>query len=261
MSDPRKGMSSQAAAMKKIAGHVNEHDFVALIGGVLNLDSPSLKKDILDKRGRTYSVKSGKKWQIFLYSRKRLETNTVLQGIGKVAPLMVACIASLPETREKREANPTAAKLALQAPMRKLATELRQKNILKAFMIKAAFEAGQVDFWAILDPSIDQTRASPKEKEFHVFDAKEVVNELCRNLQVRNSEKRGRGQTDAQKVVFRDDKQLGEIELRTDPQNWGRMKFWLDAGRTFNLLKHRIPGKEDLFPQVTAYGKARRIAR
>ena len=107
------------------------------------------------------------------------------------------------------------------------------------------FDGDGVDFLSILPSSIDQTKASMEEKTFHVFDAKEVVDKFCEGLGVVNSKARGRGQTDSQKVVFRAkingrEMNIGEIELRTDPKNYGRVKFWLESKKVLSLLVDRI---------------------
>lgn len=264
MAQPQKGMSSELASLKKRKGHENESHYARLINGTVNPGTRTRKKDVLDARGDTHSVKSGKKWQIFLYGRERLVNNTVLQGMGDIAPRMIDCIDSLPADRAAREANPDVAKAALQTPMRALAAELQDKRRLQAFWMKAAFEAGEVNFWALLPASIDQTTAPIKDKIFHVFDAKEAVTELCRNMVVGNSKAReGRSnETDDQKVVFRDKgKSLGEIELRTDQHNWGRMKLWLDAKKVVPLLQERIGFSCQPFPQVKAYGKVNKIGK
>lgn len=260
MSDPKKGMSSEQASLKKISGHINESDYAELIGVKKSHGDGKRKKDVVDLQGNAHSVKSGKKWQIFLYAKSRLQSNTVLQGIGDIAPLMIACINSLPKTREERESNPAKAKSALQAPMRALADELQKPHILNAFFQKAAFEAGEVDYWALLPTKIDQTQAAITEKCFHVFDAKEAVRELCRHLVVGNSRARHRGETDAQKVVFRDKQQIGEIELRTDKFHYGEIKMWLNAKYVVPLLQERIPmADRHANGQIIAYGKARRF--
>lgn len=253
-------MSSGDASLKKIAGHVNEADYAEIIKGKVNPASQARKKDVLDKLGRTHSVKSGKKWQIFLYGKSRLETNTVLQGIGDVAPRLIDCINSLPSTRKLRELYPAAAKAALQGPMQALARELQNMRTLKAFWHKAAFEGGEVEFWALLPSTIDQTKATIKQKEFHVFDAGEAVEAFCLKMTVSTSVARNKTQTSHQKVIFHDPDhaQLGEIEIRTDTQNWGRVKLWLNANRIMTLLQNRIARNETKpYPQVITYGKVR----
>lgn len=260
-----KGMDTDDASLKKIAGHINESDYARLIGGEENKGSVTDKKDVVDAFHRTHSVKSGKKWQIFLYSRDRIENDIALKAFGNVSSCIIACIDAVPKYRKDRESHKKAAKNALQHPMRELANELSKPNIFKAFFQKVAFEGGQIDFWAVLDPSIDQTKASLIEKEFHIFDSKECVEVICNKVLIRNSKARGAGQTDNQKVIFiiPNPKKLdsylniGEIEIRTDKQNYRRVKMWFEAKRTVELLQSEIPDFDNLTSQLKVYGKAR----
>lgn len=48
MSSPEKGMSPEEASMRKIAGHLNEHDYAKLIGATVNKGSHTRKKDVMD---------------------------------------------------------------------------------------------------------------------------------------------------------------------------------------------------------------------
>lgn len=266
MSSPEKGMSAAQASSKKRGGHINEQHFAKLIGGCVNPVDHTRKQDVHDlTRGWRYSVKSGKKWQIFLYGKNRLETNTILQGIAQISPLMIKCIDTLPKTRDMREKNPTRYKEMLQTPMRKLAKELSKEKILRAFLSKSLFDAGQVEFLAILPSSIDQTTASLNDKKFHVFSAEEVITGLWKGMTVTNSQARGIGQTDAQKVIFRaaiDNKprNIGEIELRTDNQNYGLVKFWLQSNLVLPMLAEHIPESGNIGRQIILHGKARKIA-
>lgn len=254
-----KGMESAEASAKKIGGHLNEFDYAELIGGEVNKGSQTSKKDVVDVKHGTHSVKSGKKWQIFLYGRSRFESDTVLKGIGDVSSLLINCIESLPPTREEREANPEESKLRLQAPMRALASELEKPKILAAFLHKAAFEGGEVNYWAILPPTVDQTRAELDQKAFHVFHADDVITTIVNNIQVVNSKARNRTQRDDQKVVFRSGKNLGEIEIRTDPTNYRRAKMWFMAAEVLNLLRFNVEFAGNPHPQIYVYGQAKNL--
>jgi|LakMenEpi03Aug12_release.lakeMendotaPanAssembly.Ray.scaffolds.fasta_scaffold490657_1 hypothetical protein len=66
----RRAASSEISREKKLGGHQNERDFADLIGGQRIVGTK--KGDVLDPKGHKYSVKSGKKWQIFLYSYERI---------------------------------------------------------------------------------------------------------------------------------------------------------------------------------------------
>ena len=59
----RRAASSEISSEKKLGGHRNEDEFASLIGG--GVIKGTQKGDVEDKDGLLYSVKSGKKWQIF----------------------------------------------------------------------------------------------------------------------------------------------------------------------------------------------------
>lgn len=254
-----KGMESGEASAKKISGHLNEYDYAQLIGGQVNKGSQTSKKDVIDALHGTHSVKSGKKWQIFLYGKSRFEQDTVLRGIGEVSAIVIECIDSLPVRREDRERNKEAAKLALQSPMRMLAEELKKPRILEAFLHMAAFDGGEVNYWAILPPDIDQTRAELSEKGFHVFHVDDVVKTISGNIEVVNSKAHNRTQTDDQKVVFRCGTVLGEIEIRTDQRHYGRVKMWFLAKKVLEVLRENIVFEGNPHPQVSVYGRAKSL--
>lgn len=268
MSQPEKGMTPEQATAKKVSGHRNEKHFAQIIGGVVNPIDHNRKQDVHDLRsGWRYSVKAGKKWQIFLYARSRFGVNTTIKGIGGLSNAMIRCIDTLPPSREERERFPAHYKELLKTPMRELASLLQEENNLRAFFSMAAFDAGRVDFLSILPASINQVTAAIEEKVFHVFDAAEVVEHLCADMEVVNSQARGRGQTDAQKTVFRCPdsagrmRNVGEIELRTDMHNYGRMKFWLQSARVLQILQANISRNGQVGGQIVLYGKAGKVAR
>jgi len=259
MTNLPKGMTTEEASLVKIAGHVNENDYALLIDGTVSVADHVGKKDVMDRQQRMHSVKSGKKWQIFLYSRSRLITNTMLQGLGNVASCLIACLDSQPQVRSYREANKALAKAALRAPMCELRDVLDNSRLLRAFFLKVMFEDSQVEYLAILPPDIDQRTARLDEKFFHVFDAKEAVEAICSAIEVVNSKARNRTQTDDQKVVFRTTRNIGEIEVRTDPKNYRRVKMWMDAGPTLKLLQDSLPCERSIGAQVHLHGKASRL--
>ena len=251
-------MSPEDASLKKIAGHVNEYDFADIIGGEVNLGSQLDKKDVLDPQHRSHSVKGGSWWQIFLYSRNRLETNTILQGIGNIAPVMIRCLDSFPEKFQDYDNDKITAKTALQAPMRELCLELQKPNIMPAFISKAMFNGGEVNYLSVLPIHIP-TESEKEIKIFHVFDQTDVVSVLSADLQIANSRARNRNEMDDQKVILRfAERNVGEIEVRSDKSNYRRMKLRLNSSRMYSLLTSRIDPRELKSPKVFAYGNATR---
>ena len=255
-----KGMTSEEASIKKVSGHINEFDYASLIGGEVNKGSQSKKTDVVDKRHGTHSVKSGKKWQIFLYGKSRFASDNVLKGVGRVSDLLIDCIDALPLDREERVRDSSSSKQAIQGPMQELALELANRNILRAFLTLAAFDGGQVSYWAILPPEIDQTTAAPESKKFHVFHKDDVIEVLMDRVEVVNSKARNHTQRDNQKVVFRTGKNLGEIEIRTDAQNYRRAKLWFLASEVLRVLGDDIPAVSTPSDRLTLYGKARSLS-
>jgi len=75
-------MTSEQAKEVRQRGHEDAKEFAIRLGiGREFRSDPQAKKDVIDTQGLSYSVKSGvKKWQIFLYSRKRFENNTEFQA-------------------------------------------------------------------------------------------------------------------------------------------------------------------------------------
>lgn len=141
----KRAMTPEHASKVKIAGHQNEHDFADLIGGSVNLGSHTDKKDVIDAQHRSHSVKGGTWWQVFLYGRNRLKTNTIFQGLGQVANIMVACLDVYPPKLGDYKQNRIEVRKKLQLPMRELLVELRQPAIFNAFLDKALFDGGNLN--------------------------------------------------------------------------------------------------------------------
>jgi hypothetical protein len=109
------------------------------------------------------------------------------------------------------------------------------------------FNSGEVDFLVIKNEGL-----------FHVFWSKEVVEALTKLLEVENSKARGKGQIDAQKVVFKyNNKTIGEIEMRNDSDiHYREVKFWMSKSLTFDLLKTYINQFKKVSDRIILYGRA-----
>lgn len=252
--------------MKKVAGYTNEEDYAHIIGGRVTRGSHTGKTDVVDSYDGRHSVKSGKRsWQVFLYAESRLNSNTILQGIGNVATLLGNCLRVFPDTRETMISNREYYKQALQKPMRELSAELQKASIFNAFWHKALFN-GEVEYLGILPPTFDPSTAKMAEKYFHVFDSDEVIKTICANTVADNSKQYNKTQTPAQKVIFptqlkENNKSviLGKIEIRTDPKNYRLAKMWIRPDRAFTLLTDHLLPTNHPHSQITAYGKAKRL--
>jgi len=256
----KRAMSSEKASYVKRKGHEDAREFAELLGiGKEFKWDPRAKRDIIDEEGFSYSVKSGeKKWQIFLYGRKRFEENFNFKGMG-LSEIFLECIDSFPENRDEYLKNKVKYKEKLKISMIKLANELNDQKKLEAFLYKAIFNSGEVDFLVIKE-----------EGEFHVFYNKDVVNCLSQNFQIENSKARRSGEIDAQKVVFKVSvkssankiykKTAGEIEMRNDSDiHYREVKFWLDKKVIFRILSSQIKPVRDLRDRIKLYGQAIRI--
>ncbi len=208
----KRAMTSEQASQKKTEGHKREHRFAELIGGEVNRGAQTDKKDVIDKKHRTHSVKGGQWWQIFLYARSRLEQNTIFRGLKGLRDPMVECLDVFPDDRNTYKSNKHEIKKALQAPMEKLARALQENGSLAVFLSKSMFNGGEVNYLSVNRGNGD---------DFHVFAQEDVVENLSEILEVGNSRGRRQGEYDSQKVIFRVKSgtkalNVGEIEIRTD---------------------------------------------
>ncbi len=258
----RRAMSSWHASTVKVAGHRNEYDFAEIINGHVHRGSHTDKKDVMDEQDRSHSVKAGRWWQIFLYGKERLKTNTIFQGIGSIANIMIACLDAYPQDFAAYRANKDAAKQRLRPHMRHLLAELQKPKIFPAFLEKALFDGGNAEYLSIYAG----TASTPShQKHFHIFHRTDVIEALQKDITLANSQARHQGQTPEQKVVFKSElqgKQIGEIEDRHDsPNHYREMKFRLDGKATFAILREFIisPDPTKARPRATTYGKAVRL--
>ena len=188
------GMSSSKASYKKKKGHEYEQEFADLIGGNVYGES-SDKVDVI-KGKVTYSVKTGKRSQIFLYAKSRFEKNTEFKGL-ELSNYFINCLSN----RDQIIPNMKKLKQFL----------LDKKTVREAFFSKAFFNSNEVKKLAIL---------SEEDKKFYIFERQDVLHILT-GLSVQNS----RGD---RKVIFKSDipigkrkslVNIGELEVRSDKRN------------------------------------------
>lgn len=248
----KRAMTSETASTKKLRGHAMEQVFADLIGGQVNRGSQHAKKDISDINDRTHSVKSGKYWQIFLYRRSRLETNTIFQGL-QIADLMIECLDVFPSDRSEYQRNKEVYKQALQIPMRKLAEFLQKEKLRRAFFDRAMFNAGEVDYLSI----------QSEDGNWHVFPSTDVL-EFLMSCNIENSKARQPSQFSDQKVLVKiDEKNLGELELRNDSDiHYREFKFRINGHMMLFHLKQKYQNEISVLDvtgcQIFVYGGAQR---
>jgi len=247
----RRAMTTEAAQRVKLAGHEAEKEFARLIGGQVYLGSG--KKDVIDAQNNIHSVKSGeKKWQIFLYSRKRFEESIGFLG----AKFFINCIDAFPEKRRNYLRDKNKFKLKLQEPMRNLrdflsgasdSCFLHNNKII--FLQEAIFHSSEVDYFTIKE-----------DLAFHVFDAGEVIKTIDESISLENSKTSQDDQMDDQKVILKlldSGITIGEIEMRNDSKvHYRQIKFWMDKVKTLLLLKSKIAFKKRNSEEIFSYGKA-----
>ena len=258
----KRAMDSKTASMKKTSGHKNEQHFADAIGGRIQAGAHTDKKDVIDKQDRAHSVKAGTWWQIFLYGAERLKTNSIFQGMGNVANIMLDCLNAYPPSFAEYQKNKKAAKQALRPHMRALLAELQKPNILRAFLDKALFDGGKADFLSIYPSAANDPK---NKKHFHIFHKDEVINALQNDITLANSKARNKNETSEQKIVLKSKcvgKQIGEIEDRHDSQqHYREMKFRLNAPAMMKILQSNINTSASFKPNVTVYGKATRLMK
>ena len=205
------------------------------------------KKDVIDPAGDAHSVKGGrKKWQIFLYGRSRFETDDGFQALNGVGSLLIHCIDAFPPRYEDYRGNENAAKERLRTPMRELKDRFQRKALLRAFLRKAIFNGGEVDYLTILDEGI-----------FHVFLNNDVINAMGEHFIVENSGSRGNNPPE-QKVLFKhNDRNVGELEMRNDSlRHYQEVRFNMNKLPAVALLMDNAVRRNNYSDRVIVYDGA-----
>lgn len=242
--------SSDAARNYRQAGHDAAKLFALLIG--LDDDyqrDPRAKKDVVDPAGDAHSVKAGtKKWQLFLYGRSRFLTDDGFQALNGIGPLLVHCIDAFPPRYEDYVDNKEAAKIRLQAPMRELRDRLQRKALLRAFLRKSIFNAGEVNYLTILND----------EGTYDVFWSDDVIQIMANEFDVVNSKARTTDQFDDQKVLFQyQGSNVGELEMRNDSvKHYAQVRFNMNKQPCLQMLYDSDLRGNIWSPEITTYGKA-----
>ena len=251
----KRAMTTTQASEKKKMGHINERHFAEIIDG--EVVKGTHKNDVIDQQGNNHSVKGGQYWQIFLYRKSRLLTNTEFQGIGRVANLMVTCLDVFPEKRKDYEADKVHFKTLLRAPMRDLYEEIRKPTIFPELLSKAIFNGKEVDYLSILTPCMSNS-ISVNDKRYHIFTRNDVVSLLSTHLEIGNSRAIKKGDIPEQKVIFRyAGRNIGEIEIRNESdKHYREMKWRFEACGVFALLD--VLERFRLSEQIYVRGRARK---
>jgi hypothetical protein len=285
----RRAPSSQISREKKLSGHLREDDYATLIGG--ETISGTQKGDVLDKKGNLYSVKSGKKWQVFLYVYDRIADSKNLKILQPCLDAFtkdpqqyfkdrIKCIefkeayvkeygrAKAKELPNKVVINALGANEYIEAKERlakstvSVRDRLKDKNVLRGFLGEALFNNDEVSFLAIKDTTYK------KDDFFKVF-AKEDVLDILSDQLFPEVSKAGNVPEDynvsAQKTLLcylrnnGKSKNIVEIEIRNDSDvHYRQVRFNMYSKDALTLLLERqspLPVKE-VFNNVKVYGLA-----
>ena len=236
MTDKRKSRASTSEQAREYRqrGHDNALLFAKALGlGTDYRNDPQAKKDVIDPSGDAHSVKSGSgKWQLFLYGRNRFLTDDGFVALNGIGLLLVHCIDAFPPSYQEYKKNPDAAKERLQAPMRELRDRFQRKALLRAFLMKAIFNGGEVNYLTVLHEGM-----------FHVFLNIDVVQHMGKCFEVVNSKALREGEWDDQKVIMRyHDQNVGELEMRNDSLTYyQQVRFNMNIQPAMSLLLSEIP--------------------
>ena len=230
----KRAMSSEKASKVKRRGHEREREFARLMGIEESYENDKkAKKDVIDFNGDGHSVKGGKWWQIFLYSPNRIQKDYGFLAMNGIGELILDCLNVFPPSRAEYLTDKNRYKIALQTPMRELKERLCEKNRLKAFLSKAIFNGGEVQFLTVFVKD---------DAEICIFYFEDVVETLAQYLTVQNSGAKRAGEFEAQKVLFKlNGVNVGEIEVRNDSDiHYREIKFRFNAQKITHLLCEKI---------------------
>ncbi|MBM3326854.1 MAG: hypothetical protein FJY65_07735 [Calditrichaeota bacterium] len=245
----RRALSHDAARDIRKRGHDDALEFALAIGLPHDYQNDiKAKKDVIDLSGDAHSLKSGFiKWQIFLYSLNRFQTDEIFQAMNGIGDLLCKCILAFPEEFDDYERYKNIYKQELRIPMRELAIRFQRKSVLKAFMNKSMFNAGEVNFLTVKEVGC-----------FHIFTRTDVLRVLTDNLEVCNSKAITSNQTPEQKVLFRfEGTNLGELEMRNDSiVHYREIRFNMIKKKVMKLLFDKIRQVQKYNDRVLLYGEA-----
>ena len=245
----KRGLSSEDARIVRQRGHNDAKEFALAIGLTDDYkNDPKAKKDVIDPSGEAHSVKSGeKKWQIFLYSEGRFESDVAFSVMNGMGQILLECIRAFPRTFAEYQADKVTAKERLRTHMVALKDRLQDKTRLKAFLNKSIFNGGEVLYLTVKDAGM-----------FHVFYGPEVINVLADNLEVCNSRTIFIGSMPEQKVLFKyAGVNLGEIEMRNDSKvHYREIRFNMIKKIVMGLLYAKIKVTDKYSSRVLVHGEA-----
>tara|TARA_B100000575_G_C23027556_1_gene591689 strand:- start:29 stop:922 length:894 start_codon:yes stop_codon:yes gene_type:complete len=281
----RRAPSSKISSDKKKLGHKNEEIFAKLINGTVK--KGTRKGDVVGGLETVYSVKSGKKWQIFLYTLDRITNCSNLS-------ILKPCLESFPENYDLYEKDrvicisykETYLKKYGKDITKKLSNEdvidilndnlyinakytlckntkivsklLDNKSVLKDFYSEAIFNNDEVKFLIIKDTHYK------KDGLFKVFTKNDVL-KILTEFTYPSVSKAGKVpqdfNVDGQKILLCYDKIPGvsknivEIEVRNDSKiKYRLLRFNMYSKDALHLLE-KLPSKK-FNDKIQTFGEA-----
>ena len=281
----RRAPSSKISSEKKRKGHKNEDIFASLING--EVIKGTQKGDVKDRNEKLHSVKSGKKWQIFLYSCSRISQSLNLNILRYSQESFPSNFKSYLRDREKciafkekyiKTYGRTSAKALSNEEVSKnigknlyisskyflkdnnlrVCDTLKDKSKLKNFYNEAIFNNDEVDYLTIKD------NQNESDNIFMIFDKNDVLNILVKSTFASIS-KAGHVpedfNVDGQKVLIcykqasGKSKNIIEIEVRNESESKYRsIRFNMYSKDTLSLLNNLNSIK--LNDNIIVYGEA-----
>jgi hypothetical protein len=284
----RRAPSSAISSKKKKDGHLREDDYAKIINGIVI--SGTQKGDVKDSKGNLHSVKSGKKWQIFLYGYNRICNSLYLNILKNSLEAFpenpdeyfedrIKCI-SYKENYVKKYGREAAkmlindeiskelgvntyieSKNSLSKSTTNVSVNLGNKEKLRNFLCEALFNNGEVNFLAIKDTTYI------KDNMFKVFSKEDVLDVLTPILEPATSSA-GRVaedyNVDGQKTLLKyrkngKEKNIVEIEIRNDSNiHYKQVRFNMYSSDTLALLinSSNCSKVKEVYKNVFVYGKA-----
>lgn len=240
----KKAMSSEKASHVKIAGHNNETNFVALIGGKV---IPGHTKPDAEKNGFNFSLKKEcKRIQFALYSRNSSYWDTSSPS----AMLCKEILSIYPASFEEYQQNKSHYKGLLREKMVNLKNHLSDLDNLKEYLSLIITNVGEVHYIVFQDGP-----------NHYIFDAVQVIDTIAINAQVENSKALKVGDNPEQKVVIKTKNSEGnfrnliELEIRNSGNNhYAEFLAVCNRDNLLNLLKSQIL-EEKIFKDIVHFSE------
>jgi hypothetical protein len=262
-----RGSSSELAGGYKRSGHAKEILFSKMIGGSTDGLPPQGKTDCIGPSGETYSVKSGKKWQVFLYGLERLKSDPGFIALSDKGLDLSRLLECFPDdyalyVQDKQVAKDhilnslgsepresviskyisstmssnlyVKSKLSLAQVTLEFCSKLTSAELMREFLRKSLFNGAEVSHLAVEDSG-----------RFRIFQAVDVLDSLVRTLSVSTSGTGGhRGDLSiaGQKILMKKPTNVVELEVRNDSiHHYKQLLFNMKAKPALSLLKEQLP--------------------